>query len=283
MHMRLLTLRFDPACGRFDERELLELGRTTPIVSVREHWFEIGGIPHLACLVTCAPVASHSARRQAEPLATDRHSSEQKPSAAPTASGDGPPGSRAAAPTDIPRAPSPPPATLSPRLGPQHLSPDRRGVYEALRVWRSKTAHEQGVPPYVVLTNKELHAVVVADCPSLGALARIEGIGKKKIERYGRRILAVLGHRVAEGERTVHGRRRSERTAERAHLRVARNDTRSRYGNDGNPRRPAASFGGNTLPHREGADGEGVLATRRSIPAARNSRLRRPRSRSRGR
>jgi hypothetical protein len=101
-------------------------------------------------------------------------------------------------------------------------SPEPCPPAEALRVWRSKTAHEQGVPPYVVLTNKELHAVVVADCPSLGALARIEGIGKKKIERHGRRILAVHGP-PGRGGRTHGARSAPERAnAERAHLRVAR-------------------------------------------------------------
>ena len=67
-----------------------------------------------------------------------------------------------------------------------------RPLFEALRAWRRIEAEEQGVPPYVILHDRSLRELC-ADRPSdLDGLARIGGIGARKIDRYGKDLLAII-------------------------------------------------------------------------------------------
>ncbi len=62
----------------------------------------------------------------------------------------------------------------------------------ALREWRSAVAKKEGVPAYVVLTDKDLVGIA-SDLPrTLPELARCRGIGPLRLERWGDEILAVL-------------------------------------------------------------------------------------------
>jgi len=73
----------------------------------------------------------------------------------------------------------------------QNLSETDMGLFNLLRDWRSKQSKKEGLPPYVLFTNKEL-AQIVKDRPqSLADLAKIDGIGKAKIEKYGTAILDI--------------------------------------------------------------------------------------------
>lgn len=65
-------------------------------------------------------------------------------------------------------------------------------LFNSLREWRSRLAHEQGVPPYVVFTNRQLAALVRARPESANALAQVEGIGAGKVEDYGAEVLRLL-------------------------------------------------------------------------------------------
>jgi superfamily II DNA helicase RecQ len=53
-------------------------------------------------------------------------------------------------------------------------------------------AKKDGVPAYVVLSDKDLVGIVADRPGSLAALARCRGIGPLKLERWGDEILAVL-------------------------------------------------------------------------------------------
>jgi len=69
--------------------------------------------------------------------------------------------------------------------------PDRR-LMDALRAWRNSRSAETGVPAYMVLSVKSMEAVA-ALCPAdYSSLMKIKGIGKKKIEQYGREILELV-------------------------------------------------------------------------------------------
>ncbi|MGH2962131.1 MAG: ATP-dependent helicase, partial [Solirubrobacterales bacterium] len=75
-------------------------------------------------------------------------------------------------------------------IGP--LSPDGEAADHALRAWRAERCARDGVPAYVVLTNKHIGGIAAAmpaDAPELRAC---DGIGPAKLERYGDEILAVL-------------------------------------------------------------------------------------------
>ena len=65
-------------------------------------------------------------------------------------------------------------------------------LWNALRDWRAERAKRDGVPTYVICTNKQLGAMVERRPGSMSALGAIEGIGKAKLEKYGQELLALL-------------------------------------------------------------------------------------------
>jgi superfamily II DNA helicase RecQ len=65
-------------------------------------------------------------------------------------------------------------------------------LFNALRDWCAERSKRDGVPPYVICTNRQCAAMVKARPQSLSKLAEIEGFGKAKLEKYGQEILALL-------------------------------------------------------------------------------------------
>jgi DNA helicase II / ATP-dependent DNA helicase PcrA len=66
-------------------------------------------------------------------------------------------------------------------------------VFEELRGWRLKVSQEASVPAFVVFTDATLMAIAEAKPADEGALAKIPGVGRSKLERYGRDVLDILG------------------------------------------------------------------------------------------
>ncbi|MBI3900439.1 MAG: DNA helicase RecQ [Gammaproteobacteria bacterium] len=72
------------------------------------------------------------------------------------------------------------------------LSPTALGLYERLRVWRSETAKSQGMPAYIIFHDATLREIADA-CPrTLDQLRGISGVGAKKLEAYGEKILSEI-------------------------------------------------------------------------------------------
>jgi ATP-dependent DNA helicase RecQ len=65
-------------------------------------------------------------------------------------------------------------------------------LFEALRALRAKLAREQNVPAYVIFHDATLRAIASQRPATLDELARIEGIGGRKLERYGEALLGML-------------------------------------------------------------------------------------------
>ncbi|MBB3764744.1 DNA helicase RecQ [Sphingomicrobium lutaoense] len=65
-------------------------------------------------------------------------------------------------------------------------------AFEALRNWRRDVAKAAGVPPYVVFHDSTLRAVAAMKPSSLSALSTVDGIGEKKLERYGESLLEAV-------------------------------------------------------------------------------------------
>ncbi len=61
----------------------------------------------------------------------------------------------------------------------------------ALRSWRIGLARQQVVPPYVILHDKTLLAIVAAHPRTVRGLLRVPGLGPVKVEKYGPAILAL--------------------------------------------------------------------------------------------
>jgi ATP-dependent DNA helicase RecQ len=65
-------------------------------------------------------------------------------------------------------------------------------LFEALREERRRLASEAGVPPYVIFHDSTLREIAEARPASLSELARVNGVGRTKLERYGDAMLAAV-------------------------------------------------------------------------------------------
>jgi ATP-dependent DNA helicase RecQ len=65
-------------------------------------------------------------------------------------------------------------------------------LFEALRQVRRTLAAEAGVPPYVVFHDSTLREIAAARPKTLAELARVNGVGRTKLDRYGDAMIAVV-------------------------------------------------------------------------------------------
>jgi ATP-dependent DNA helicase RecQ len=66
------------------------------------------------------------------------------------------------------------------------------GIFEALRAHRLALAREQGVPPYVIASDRTLREMAVQQPRSRAELMDVYGIGVAKADRFGRGFLEVI-------------------------------------------------------------------------------------------
>jgi ATP-dependent DNA helicase RecQ len=78
-----------------------------------------------------------------------------------------------------------------------------RDLFDALRQWRKQTAEEEGVPPYIIFSDKTLQSLAERKPSSPDALMSIPGIGTVKLQRYGRAVLEITGRAAAGEDRRV--------------------------------------------------------------------------------
>jgi ATP-dependent DNA helicase RecQ len=72
------------------------------------------------------------------------------------------------------------------------IEPGDAPLFEALRTWRRERAAEQGVPPYVVFHDTTLAAIARRRPATADALAKINGVGLAKLDRYGADVLRLV-------------------------------------------------------------------------------------------
>jgi ATP-dependent DNA helicase RecQ len=72
-------------------------------------------------------------------------------------------------------------------------------VFEALRSHRLTLARSQGVPPYVVASDRTLREMATLLPRTLGELTQVHGIGQTKADRYGRGFLDVIASALSAG------------------------------------------------------------------------------------
>jgi superfamily II DNA helicase RecQ len=63
------------------------------------------------------------------------------------------------------------------------------GVFSVLREIRKRLAEEDGLPVYAVFTNEELAGVASLDSITPEAMKKVKGVGEKKLERFGKRLV----------------------------------------------------------------------------------------------
>ena len=136
MQVHLVTLRYSPTLGGFDDRPLEDLTRNRELRDFREHFFEVDDVPHILRVV-----AVHDALVPATL----------------------PPPSQ---PQQVPHAPQSTQRTQRSSKDPSaELDEAGRRLFAAMRQWRARRARDDGVPPYIILTNRELIATI-RECPN---------------------------------------------------------------------------------------------------------------------
>ncbi len=85
----------------------------------------------------------------------------------------------------------PPKSKREARRG-RDANPVNDPLFEALRACRRTLAEDAGVPPYVIFHDATLREMAAARPASRSDLARLTGIGTKKLEAYGDAFLAVI-------------------------------------------------------------------------------------------
>lgn len=79
------------------------------------------------------------------------------------------------------------------RQDPRSELDDReKKAYDALRSWRSVRARQDGIPAYMIATNKQFVQMIKLGAMDRAALSRVQGIGEAKIANYGEEILQVI-------------------------------------------------------------------------------------------
>lgn len=76
--------------------------------------------------------------------------------------------------------------------GEDELKGAQKILFDRLRGWRKERAEKDGVPVYIVGTNKELISIVKLAPKSLEALKGVRGFGNRKITMYGEEIIKIL-------------------------------------------------------------------------------------------
>ena len=65
-------------------------------------------------------------------------------------------------------------------------------LFEALRALRMTCASEEGLPPYIVFSDKVLHSLATIKPTTMEQFGNISGIGEHKKQKYGTRFLALI-------------------------------------------------------------------------------------------
>ncbi|MDN4490140.1 ATP-dependent DNA helicase UvrD2 [Demequina sp. SYSU T00068] len=78
------------------------------------------------------------------------------------------------------------------------LGPDDLRLFETLKAWRLETATADAKPAFTVLVDTSLVEIARSRPSTLGDLARVQGIGASKLDRYGRAILEIVEQHHAE-------------------------------------------------------------------------------------
>lgn len=82
------------------------------------------------------------------------------------------------------------------------LTPQQEAIYEQLKLWRSKKAHEEGFASYMIMHNSQMKRMAALPITSTDDLLTIKGFGEKRTQKYGAEILAVVAQAIGQDEKT---------------------------------------------------------------------------------
>ena len=79
------------------------------------------------------------------------------------------------------------------KVSAESVSNDHPDLYRELKNWRTKIADHLNVPPYIIFSNKVLMNVASERPTSMDELLLINGVGPKKLDRWGAELLQMVG------------------------------------------------------------------------------------------
>jgi len=74
----------------------------------------------------------------------------------------------------------------------EHLDEVKKALLNRLKAWRKEKAEKDGVPVYIIGTNKEFVDIVKETPRTLEALKNIKGFGQGKVSKYGNDIVEIV-------------------------------------------------------------------------------------------
>ncbi len=78
------------------------------------------------------------------------------------------------------------------------LNEEHFKVFSRLRAYRKQIAEQDAVPAYAVFTDAELAILAQAEGLTEQTMLQIDGIGKKRVEKYGALLLQMSGKEMEE-------------------------------------------------------------------------------------
>jgi superfamily II DNA helicase RecQ len=178
MRVKLFTFRYSATLGGFDDSVHSDYVRDKEVIAFREHFYSVNEVPHVTCVLIhqdavvpreMIEAAREIPRREERPRPTSNHFERRKDRPDVTAG----------------------------------LSEPERLLFNTLRTWRSKKAHDEGVAPFIVFTNRELLEIVRKRPASPTALGNLDGIGPGKVKRHATEVLRILHGARPEPEPAV--------------------------------------------------------------------------------
>ncbi len=70
-------------------------------------------------------------------------------------------------------------------------------VFSKLRTIRKQLADREAIPAYAVFTDAELAEIAKIENPDASKIRKIQGIGERKIEKYGAEMCAILANETS--------------------------------------------------------------------------------------
>jgi ATP-dependent DNA helicase RecQ len=162
MRVRVFTLGFNPALGRFDDESVQGFLADKEVVSINDHFFVCDGTPYLS-LVVCYRSSATASRTTNEGSAKGAARKRDESWRDALEKADWP-------------------------------------LFNRLREWRGERSKAEGIPPYVICNNRQLTEVVRRRPTKLAELAEVDGFGDAKLRKYGAELLQMLARAGAEPE-----------------------------------------------------------------------------------
>jgi translin len=93
---------------------------------------------------------------------------------------------------DLPRGESQPEKTEGVTHEEPQLDSMEQKIYEALDEWRNQKANEENLAPYIIARNSWLNQIIKLRPKTIKELNAIKGFGERRINKYGKEIIAVI-------------------------------------------------------------------------------------------